>query len=169
MDSEITYQQNLVWEKVTDGLRKADAANASLESKASTLLGGSAAAVAFIVGVHAMPSSFGNLSGWDVLCLGLLCLSVIAMYCCATCAWKPWTLSIPVTSDTDKLYEEYIAKDQHTAFNNALIDAADCFKDTVEENQRKAQAVKWMFLVLQIQMLLLAVTVAVKWVTQTGF
>ena len=166
MEKDIIYQQKLVWDRIIDGLKAVDEANASLESRATKILGGSTAAIAFVVGVNAVPASFRNLNGWEVLCLGILCISVIVMYCCATHAWAPWTVSIPGSTDVMALFDKYISKDRDTAFNNALIDAADCLKDSVAENKKKGQAVRWMFIVLQAQMLMLAVTITVKWVTQ---
>ena len=166
MEKNISFQQKLVWDRIIQSLKSVDEANTSLESRATKILGGSTASIAFVVGVNAVPAKFGSLNVCELTCLIILCLSTIVMYCCAAHAWAPWTLSIPGSSDVMNLYDKYIAKDCDTAYNNALIDAADCLKDSVAENVKKGQAVGWMFFVLQGQLLFLGVTVAVKWATQ---
>lgn len=152
-----TYQQQLVWEKLDEGLQSLEEANQSLETKASRLVAGSTGAITTIAGVNFLPSVELNNSGAVVLML--LCLTVIVMFWFAARLWGPRPVALSVTSDVKVLYEQYIAKKEDVAFNNALIDRARALECSKWVNERKSEELRHMLIVLQAQVLLLGIGV----------
>ena len=71
-------------------------------------------------------------------------------------------MHFPGDSDTDALYEEYLAKEKDVAFNNALIDSASAFEIAVSANKEKSRNVWHMVAVLQVQIVVLGVFVVAK-------
>jgi hypothetical protein len=154
-----TYQQNLVLDRLQNGLETIEAANDSLESRASKLLAGSTGAIAAISGFGMLPKSIADVGRMDAIFISILCISSLAMIWRASRLWGPQATTVATCGDVDFLYDEYIAKPEDVAFNNVLIDTAKAFNRAKEANDRKSEAVAGMLWVLKVQMAILAVGV----------
>jgi hypothetical protein len=157
-----SYQQNLVMNQLTEGLKSVELANDNLESKATKLISGSAAAFAAITSVKLIPQASGQLTCIDALILLLLCGSVLWMFAFAIRLWGPQPLAIPTTSDTKRLNEEYLSQSEEVAYRNVLIDLAAAFEHSVAVNKVKGRELRHMFILLQLQVLLLGLSVLAK-------
>ena len=157
-----TYQQNLVFERLSDGLKTIESANDNLEARASKLVAGSTGAIAAITGVSMFPKSMVEVGRADAIILALLCGSVLVMFWYAAKLWGPRPAAVVTGHDTDVLYDQYIAQPEDVAFNNALIDTAQAFKHAKWVNEIKGKEIRHMFIVLQAQVILLGVGVLIK-------
>lgn len=157
-----TYQQNLVFERLCDGLKTIESANDNLEARASKIVAGSTGAITAITGVSMFPKSLVEVGRAEAVILALLCVSVLVMFWYAAKLWGPRPTSVATSHDTNVLYDEYIAKPEDVAFNNALIDTAKAFEHAKWVNEIKGKEIRHMFIVLQAQVLLLGVGVLVK-------
>jgi hypothetical protein len=161
-DSSRTYQQNLVFDRISEGLKTVEAANESLESKASKIVAGSTAVIAAITGANMFPKSAVSLGILDAVILALLCLSVLVMFWFAAKLWGPSPTAVAGSHDVNTLYDNYIAKSEDVAFNNALIDIAKAFEHSKWVNEIKGQQLRNLFIVLQAQVLILGAGVLIK-------
>ena len=162
MSSELTYQQNMVWDRLHDGLKSIEQANESLESKAGKILAGSASFVSALGILKMLPNIAGTISLVDGVAMLLLCVLTAVMCWFGSRMWCPSPMHFPGDSDTDALYEEYLAKEKDVAFNNALIDSASAFEIAVSANKEKSRNVWHMVTVLQVQIVVLGVFVVAK-------
>lgn len=161
-NSSRTYQQTLVWHRLCEGLKSIEQANEHLEQRASKLIGGSTGTIAAIAGINMLPKSVVDVGLGESIILLLLCLTVLVMFWYASRLWGPQPLAVTSTHDTDVLYDEYIAKSEDVAFNNALIDTAKAFEHAKWVNEIKGKEIRHMFIVLQAQVFLLGVGVVIK-------
>jgi hypothetical protein len=157
-----TFQQNLVWTRLSDGLKTVEAANDNLESRAAKIVLGSSGAISAITAVGLFPKSIVSLDRLESIVLCCLCSSVLVMFWFAARLWAPRPTSVQTTSDVSVLYDEYIAKTEDVAFNNALIDMAQSFEHAAWVNKTKGNELRNMFFVLQSQIVLLGVGVLIK-------
>lgn len=157
-----TYQQNLVLERLCEGLKTVEQANDKLETRASKIVAGSTGAIAAITGVNMFPKSMVDVGRAEAIILALLCGSVLVMFWYAAKLWGPQPSAVVTSHDTKLLYEQYIAKPEDVAFNNALIDSAKAFEHANWVNGIKGQEIRHMLYVLQAQVILLGSGVLLK-------
>jgi len=157
-----TYQQNLVWSRLSDGLKDVQLANENLENKATKIVAGSTGAIAAIAGVNMLPQALNEVGHLEGIILAMLCASVLVMFWYAAKLWGPQPTSVTTTSDVNRLFDEYIAKPEDVAFNNALIDTAKAFEHAVWVNKIKGSELRHMFIVLQSQVAVLGFGVLLK-------
>lgn len=161
-DNGRTYQQNLVMERLCEGLKEIESANDRLEKKATNLVAGSTAAIAAITGVSMFPKSIVDVGRVEAVVLALLCGSVLVMFWFAAKLWGPQPSAVPINYDTDVLYDKYISKTEDVAYNNALIDTSRAFEHCKWVNEIKGKELRHMMFVLQAQVLLLGIGVLLK-------
>jgi len=157
-----TYQQNLVFDRLHDGLKTIELANDNLEARASKIVAGSTGAIAALTGVSMFPKSIVEVGRVEAIILAMLCGSVLVMFWYAAKLWGPRPTAVVTSHDTNVLYDEYIAKPEDVAFNNALIDTAKAFEHAKWVNEVKGKEIRHLFIVLQAQVLLLGIGVLVK-------
>ena len=157
-----TYQQNLVFQRLCDGVKTIESANDSLEAKASKIVAGSTGVIAAITGVNMFPQFTIELSRVDAIILALLCGSVLVMFWFAAKLWGPRPAAVMTSHDLNVLYDDYIAVPEDVAFNNALIDTAKAFEHATLVNEVKGREIRHMFIVLQAQVILLGIGVLAK-------
>ena len=156
-----TFQQLLVWDRLQDGLKKVSEANESLEKKAGQMFAGSTALISVITGSQFVPR-VDSLSIPDAVSLFVLCMTVLIMGWFSASLWGPQPTSATTSADVMLLYREYISKTEDEAYNNALIDSAKSFDHAMWVNKEKGKVLRKMFIVLQGQVILMAVSVLVK-------
>lgn len=157
-----TYQQNLVWQQLSEGLTAVESANATMESKAKTMIAGSAAAVAAITGLHMFPDSLITVSKLEAAVMVAMCVTVLIQFWHAAKLWGPTPAAVATTSDVNKLYDEYITVSEDVAYNNVLIDSAKRLEHAVWVNEQKGIALRSMMRVLQAQIIVLVVGIVMK-------
>lgn len=157
-----TYQQNLVWQQLTEGLTTVETANSTMERRATKIVAGSAAAVAAITGVHMFPDSLISVDKPESVVLVVLCLTVLMQFRHAARLWGPTPAAIATASDVNKLYDEYISVSEDVAYNNVLIDSAKRLEHAVWVNEQKGDVLRSMLRVLYCQIVVLAVGIVMK-------
>lgn len=161
-ESGRTYQQDLVFSRLSEGIKSLESANESLETKATTILFGSTSAVAFISSVNVFPQSIIETSCVEAVLVVLLCISALVMFWFAANLWGPFPSSVPCGYDVDLMYDNYIAKSEDEAFNNALMDSAKVFEHLEWANKKKGESILQMFNVLKVQVVILGLGVVAK-------
>lgn len=162
MSSELTYQQNMVWDRLHDGLKAIEQANDSLEAKGGKIIAGSASFVSALGILKMLPNIAGPISWLDGVAMLLLCVLTAVLCWFGSKMWCPSQICIPGDSNTDALYEEYLGLEKDVAFNNALIDSASAFEIAVSTNKEKSRNVWRMVIVLQVQIVVLGFFVVAK-------
>jgi hypothetical protein len=157
-----TFQQLLVWDRLQDGLNKVSEANESLEKKAAQMFAGSTVLISVIAGSQLVPKTSADLSIPEAVSLCVLCLTVLVMGWFSASLWGPQPTSATTSPDVMYLYREYISKTEDEAYNNALIDEAKAFDHAMWVNKEKSKVLRKMFIVLQGQVVVLAVSILVE-------
>ena len=157
-----SYQQNLVAKNLLDSIQIGSQANDSLEKKASNLLKASTSVVVLLTSVNFLPKSIVETTGSDAIVLFLLCVSSLVMFWFAAKLWGPQPCAAPMTANIDKIYDDFIDRAEDKAFANALDDHCKILAHLTWVNEYKGLNLRYMFRVLQGQILLLGMGVFVK-------
>ncbi|QDS95913.1 hypothetical protein FF011L_47140 [Roseimaritima multifibrata] len=160
--SDLTFQQMMVWERLHDGLKAIEDANDNLESRAAKIIAGSTGAIGAIAGFNLLPQSIVDTGRIESIFLAVLCASVLVLFWFAAKLWSQRSLCVPINGDVDDLYNDFIAKTQNEAFNNALIDTAKAFEHAKWVNGIKGSELRRMYIVLQSQLVIVGVGVVIK-------
>lgn len=151
-----SFQQQMMWDRLHNGLAEIKDANRDLRSRAGVVLAGSTAAFGIVSAVTIVPESK---TGWVLVPLVLAGLTVLAMSLIAGGLWKPQDGFIVGTSDLNDIYSTYIATDLDSAYNLAMSDAASVFEDEKSKNVAVADRLRWMLWGLDAQIIMLILVV----------
>lgn len=167
MESGLSYQQKMVWDRLHRGMELINDANSSLESKATVMVAASATAATIATGSRLFPGTFASASGTDVVFLVAFSTLSLIMIQFATKVWGPASFAVPGGSNVSHLYGKFIAQDRDTAFNNGLMDAAKAYEHAVWANKIKGDEVRKMLRVAQCQIGVLVVGVVASCVMRS--
>lgn len=159
MDFKLTYQQQLVFERLQDTWERILKYNEDLDKRATLITAASSVIVGIVAAAKFLPKE-NNSSDFESVLLGCVCGASVLMYWNASIVWSLTKKPMPGTFNVRELYEEYIAQDENTAFNNALIDLSDAVKVCTEENMKKSQFVDNITLWFRIQIGILGFSIA---------
>ncbi len=157
--SELSYQQNLVYERLQKGNEKVLAANEAIKGRASFVTGASTVVVGLITAAKYLPSSADS-QGFEYILLAMVCACSISIYWFAALVWKGGKTSIPGGTDIDFLYDSYIGKKVDEAYCNFLADLCKAKNENSEENTMQAKRLDNMILAFMAQLALLALAIA---------
>ncbi len=161
MENNISYQQKLVFDRLLSLFESTLIANANLDKRASHLVATSGAIIAFVGGAKALPGGTGASLSIENVLLILMFGFGIALFHVAAAIWKPDGKKFPGTTDRTILYNNYIAKSEDDAYNQALIDLGSSTDNAISINESKSSRVDQMIWILQLQVL--ALTLSVAW------
>ncbi|MGB1091471.1 MAG: hypothetical protein ACPGYX_05060 [Oceanobacter sp.] len=155
----LNYQQDSVL-KYVSGARKSTLEHIQGMRKRATLV---TAASTTIVGVisaaNYLPKEFKSLDLSSGILLSLVTLLTVVMFFFTSEIWK--TIDTPLVghTDTDKLFDDYLAVDKDTAYNNFLIDECAALQMALDLNLKLANTFRKLIWAFQIQLALLALSI----------
>ena len=155
----LSYQQNSVFERLTENNAIVRDMNAAIRGRANFLTAASTAIVGLIAAAKFLPSGHENL-GVEYVLLALVCLCSVGMYWRAALIWRSENTELPGTCNLDKLYSAYIGQEIDVAFHNLLSDLCEAVDKNLLVNQKKASHLDAMVRIFMIQLTLLAISVA---------
>ena len=157
-----TYQQKLVWAQLMDGLKSLEAANDSLVARATNLVAASSGAIAMLTGIGILPKSIVSLHLFEAVIIILLCVTVLIMLWLVANLWAPRSSSILTSTDTDVLYDNYIAQNEDEAYNRALVSATKALEIEIAVNKKQGQTVMYLLRLVATQVAILVIGVLAK-------
>lgn len=159
MSDELSYQQNLVFDRLVDTWEKTLEYNDDLDKRTTLITGASSIVVGIVAAAKFLPEHANGFSVESVL-LGVVCMGSVLMYWYAIDVWRASLKAMPGTTSVDVLFDQYIALSKDVAYNNALIDLTAALEKCVEENRRKSERVEKIVRVFQFQIAMLGTAIA---------
>lgn len=154
--TEPTYQQNLVVENLRQLFQATYKASLEHDKRVEKIIAVSGGIVAFVGGASAL--SGVDLGGNLLSVLSLLAvfgLAVDVFYQSAK-VWKPAATKYPTELDVDVLYDDYIAKGVHEAYNQHLSSLVHCANENCDVAEHKAERIDHIMVLVQAQVVAVA-------------
>jgi hypothetical protein len=155
MNADLTYQQNVVYNRLDETLKFSRESFRGIRSRATLVCAASTTIVGIITAAKFLPKSAAE-SNPETVLLGLVCICSIFIYRGAGKLWGSAAAEDAGTTDTNRLFDEYLSKDKGTAYNNFLIDLAATVKSEVKANRDIGDQLDRIILAFQWQLGLLA-------------
>ena len=149
--SDLTYQQQVVFEQQQFALKTLWEANDKLDDKGNVLITGASIIVGLVAGTNFFISPSVSINGLSALIFAVFFLILVF----ASKLWSPQTMITPGPDDVDELYRSYISCELDDAYYQVVIDIANAVKKARIANNDKARWLSWMIWSLQAQMVLL--------------
>lgn len=151
--SDITYQQEVVYQQQENALQAICAANVRLDDKANVLITGGSIVAGLIVGTNflALPSA----DAWANALSVLMFAAFLLMLAFASKLWSPRALITPGPGDVETMYNLYISRDADEAYHQALTDLVHAVTQARIANDEKTHWLAGMFIIFQAQIILL--------------
>ena len=157
--SSLTYQQNVVMEDARTRLASLYEFNAALRKRVALVCAASTTIVGIVTAAKFLPTKSTEFAVESII-LGVVCLLSVVMYWVSASALLPSTAPIPGSTDTDVLFDQYISKDEQTAYNNFLIDICEANNVALKSNSDSAKILKKAIFTFQIQLGFLGLAIA---------
>ncbi|MCQ3829279.1 hypothetical protein HXX02_07460 [Microbulbifer elongatus] len=156
--SELTYQQKMVFDRLTAGNERITSLNEAIRGRANFITAASTAIVGLITAAKFIPKEHSG-TGIEYILLASVCIFSVAIYWLAALIWKGGATSISGSTDVDFLYDSYIGKNSDAAYCNFLSDLCKCMDENREENALQGRRLDRMILVFILQLSILALSI----------
>ena len=157
--SDLTYQQKLVFERLSANHEMLITMDKELKSRTTYITTASTAIVGIITAAKFLPENSSG-EGFEFILLALVCLLSVGVYGFAALIWRGGVTVLPGHADLDQLYEGYISKAADSAYCNALSDLCFAFEANLKDNMRRGRLLDGLVICFVAQLGILAIAIS---------